>query len=168
MVDGEQQIAILVGARGLPIGQKRTVPTSANNSRILVYRIGGAASLPAEMPTVVAGAPVTVKIDPPLLTASNETVASGELLYGQNCAVCHGPTVVPAAGAIAPDLRYSALLAMRGQWNGAVREGDRAQRNMPGFKTTLTEEQTDAILAYVIKRANDEKAAQEAAAKATP
>jgi quinohemoprotein ethanol dehydrogenase len=168
MVDGEQQIAILVGARGLPIGQKRTVPTSANNSRILVYRIGGAASLPAEMPTAIAGAPVTVKIDPPLLTASNETVASGELLYGQNCAVCHGPAVVPAAGAIAPDLRYSALLAMRGQWNGAVREGDRAQRNMPGFKTMLTEEQTDAILAYVIKRANDEKAAQEAAAKSTP
>jgi mono/diheme cytochrome c family protein len=36
---------------------------------------------------------------------------------------------------------------------------------MPGFKDTLTEEQTDAIFAYVIKRANDEKAAQEAAAR---
>ena len=165
-VDGEQQVAILVGARGLPIGQTRTVPSSANNSRILVYRLGGSASLPAELPKVVAGAPVTVKIDPPLLTASNETVASGELLFGQNCAVCHGPTAVPGAGAIAPDLRYSALLSGRGQWNGAVRDGDRAQRNMPAFGATLTMEQTDAILAYVIKRANDEKAAQEAAAAA--
>ena len=35
---------------------------------------------------------------------------------------------------------------------------------MPGFGNTLDEETTDAILAYVIKRANDEKAAQEAAA----
>lgn len=167
-VGGEQQVAILVGARGLPIGQQRTVPSSANNSRILVFRLGGSASLPGEMPKAVAGAPVTVKIDPPLLTANNETVAAGELLFGQNCAVCHGPAVVPAAGSIAPDLRYSALLSMRSGWNGAVREGDRAQRNMPGFKTILTEEQTDAILAYVIKRANDEKAAQEAAARGTP
>ncbi len=165
-VDGQQQVAILVGARGLPVGQKRTVPSSANNSRILVYRIGGAAALPTEMPTTTAsGAPVQVKIDPPLLTASNETVASGEMLYGANCAVCHGAQSVPAAGSIAPDLRYSALLNARGGWNGAVREGDRAQRGMPGFKATLTEEQTDAILAYVIKRANDEKAAQEAAAR---
>ena len=109
-----------------------------------------------------------MKIDPPLLTASNETVASGELLYGANCAVCHGAAGIPAAGSIAPDLRYSALLASRNIWNGAVREGDRAQRGMPGFKATLTDEQTDAILAYIIKRANDEKAAQEAAAKATP
>jgi len=168
-VDGQQQVAILVGARGLPIGQTRTVPTSANNSRILVYRIGGTATLPGVMPTVsTSGTPVTVKIDPPLLTASNETVASGEMLYGANCAVCHGPNAAPAAGSIAPDLRYSALLASRGIWNGAVREGDRAQRGMPGFKATLTDEQTDAILAYVIKRANDEKAAQEAAAKGTP
>ena len=45
-VDGQQQVAILVGARGLPVGQKRTVPVSANNSRILVFRIGGAAALP--------------------------------------------------------------------------------------------------------------------------
>lgn len=169
MVDGQQHVAILVGARGLPIGQKRTVASSANNSRILVYRLGGTASLPADMPTVTStGKPVTVKIDPPLLTASNETVASGELLYGANCAVCHGAAGIPAAGSIAPDLRYSALLASRNIWNGAVREGDRAQRGMPGFKATLTDEQTDAILAYIIKRANDEKAAQEAAAKATP
>jgi quinohemoprotein ethanol dehydrogenase len=165
-VDGEQQVAILVGARGLPIGQTRTVPSSANNSRILVFRLGGSVNLPSELPKVVGGAPVTVKIDPPLLTASNETVASGELLFAQNCAVCHGATAVPAAGSIAPDLRYSALLSGRGQWNGAVRDGDRAQRNMPEFGSKLTMEQTDAILAYVIKRANDEKAAQEAAAAA--
>ena len=36
-----------------------------------------------------------MKIDPPLLTANNETVASGEMLFGANCAVCHGPTVCP-------------------------------------------------------------------------
>ncbi len=162
-VDGVQQVAILAGARGLPPGQTRTVRESANNSRILVFKAGGSATLPAEMPAEAPGAK-SVKIDPPLLTANNETVASGEQLFGQICAACHGATAVAAAGAIGPDLRYSALLHDRRQWNGAVREGDRAQRGMPGFSISHTEEQTDAILAYVIKRANDEKAAQEAAA----
>jgi mono/diheme cytochrome c family protein len=164
LVDGQQQVAILVGARGLPADQKRTNALSANNSRLLVFKPGGAASLPAEMSAVVATA--GVRINPPLLTANNETVASGEQLYSANCAVCHGATSVAAQGAIGPDLRYSGLLPFRAQWNGAVRDGDRAQRGMPGFAATLTEEQTDSILAYVIKRANDEKAVQEAAVAA--
>ncbi len=165
LVDGQQQVAILVGARGLPSGQKRTVGVSANNSRILVFKAGGAAVLPAEMPTTTtSGAPTTVKINPPLLTANNETVAAGEQAYAANCAMCHGATAAPAAGSIAPDLRYSGVLPFRGAWNGAVRDGDRAQRGMPSF-ARLPEETTDAILAYVIKRANDEKAAQEARAR---
>ena len=36
---------------------------------------------------------------------------------------------------------------------------------LPSFGTRLSKDETDAVLAYVIKRANDEKAAQEAAAK---
>ncbi len=166
LVDGQQQVAVLVGARGLPPGQKRTVGVSANNSRIMVFRPGGSASLPAAMAAPGAGAaPKQVTINPPLLTANNETVAAGEQAFAANCAVCHGGTAVPAAGATAPDLRYSSLLPFRNQWNGPVRNGERATRGMPGFATMLDEETTDSILAYVIKRANDEKAAQEAAAK---
>ena len=161
-VDGQQQVAVLVGARGLPNDQKRTSLLSGNNSRLLVFKAGGKASLPTELPASSDGAPARVKIDPPLLTANNETVASGEGLFAANCSMCHGPTAIPAAGSIAPDLRYSTLLSFRNSWNGAVRDGDRAQRGMPSFKATLTEEETDAIMQYVIKRANDEKAAQEA------
>ncbi|MEZ5937070.1 MAG: PQQ-dependent dehydrogenase, methanol/ethanol family [Hyphomonadaceae bacterium] len=168
MVDGQQQVAVLVGARGLPVGQERTVPTSANNSRVLVFRLGGDASLPATMPTVSAsGEAVKVTIDPPLLTANNETVAAGEQAFAANCAVCHGQTAIPGSGAIAPDLRYSALLNMTSSWNSAVRDGDRAQRGMPGFGSRLDLETTNSILAYIIKRANDEKARQEAAAAAS-
>jgi len=162
LVDGQQHVAILVGARGLPNNQKRTSTVSANNSRILVFKAGGTASLPNEMPVATA-AGARIKIDPPLLTASNETVFAGEQAYATHCAVCHGQTAIPAAGAIAPDLRYSGLLSIRNGWNPAVRDGDRSTRGMPGFGTTLSQETTDAILAYIIKRANDEKAAQEAA-----
>jgi mono/diheme cytochrome c family protein len=164
LADGQQQVAILVGARGLPNDQKRTVAVSANNSRILVYKLGGTAALPETMPAAAPGA-AAIRIDPPLLTASNETVFAGEQAYAANCAVCHGPDAVPGAGSIGPDLRYSGLLPIRNGWNPTVRDGDRATRGMPGFAETLSVETTDAILAYVIKRANDEKAAQEAAGR---
>jgi len=163
LVDGAQHVAILVGARGLPNNQKRTNPYSANNSRILVYKLGGTASLPAEMPAVATN--TRVKIDPPMLTASNETVFAGEQAFAANCAVCHGQGAVPGAGSIAPDLRYSGVLPFRNAWNPIVRDGERAARGMPGFGGALNAETTDSILAYIIKRANDEKAAQEAAAK---
>ncbi len=161
MVDGQQHVAILVGARGLPDGQTRTNPLSANNSRVLVFKLGGTAMLPSAMPTTGAGAP-RIRINPPLATASNEAVIAGEQAYAANCAVCHGATAIPGAGSIAPDLRYSGLLPIRNGWNPTVRDGDRAQRGMPGFGARLSQETTDAILAYVIKRANDEKAEQSA------
>ncbi|HVF16661.1 MAG TPA: PQQ-dependent dehydrogenase, methanol/ethanol family [Steroidobacteraceae bacterium] len=164
LADGKQHVAILVGARGLPSNAKRTNALSANNSRLLVYKAGGTAALPTEVPAIGANAP-RVKIDPPLLTASNETVFAGEQAFAANCAVCHGQGAVPGAGSIAPDLRYSGLLPIRNGWNPTVRDGERAARGMPGFGATLSEETTDSILAYVIKRANDEKAAQEAAAR---
>ena len=113
------------------------------------------ASLPAEMAAVAPASNKKVTISPPLLTANNETVAAGEQAYAQNCAVCHGQQVVPGAGATAPDLRYSALLPFKAQFNGPVRAGERATRGMPGFGNLLDEETTDAILAYIIKRAND-------------
>jgi PQQ-dependent dehydrogenase (methanol/ethanol family) len=164
LVEGQQHVAILVGARGMPNNQKRTNAMSANNSRILVFKAGGTATLPSDMPAVATGAP-RIKIDPPMLTASNETVFAGEQAFAANCAVCHGQTAVPGAGSVGPDLRYSGLLPIRNGWNPTVRDGDRSTRGMPGFAATLSQETTDAILAYIIKRANDEKATQEAAGR---
>jgi quinohemoprotein ethanol dehydrogenase len=159
--DGKQQVAILVGARGLPPKQNRTSAVSANNSRILVFAAGGTAKLPSELPAGVKIA-ATAKINPPLLTANNETVAAGEQSYNTNCAVCHGRNAAPAAGATAPDLRYSELLRASDTYHAVV-EGQRAAQGMPSFKATLRPGEADSILAYIIKRANDEKAAQEAA-----
>jgi mono/diheme cytochrome c family protein len=136
---------------------------SANNSRILVFAPGGKAVLPAAMPAASA-VPSAAKINPPLLTANNETVAGGEQAYNQYCAVCHGRNAVPAAGATAPDVRYSEMLRNPQQYHAVV-EGQRAAQGMPSFKAILRDGDADNILAYIIKRANDEKAAQEAAAR---
>jgi glucose dehydrogenase/cytochrome c5 len=160
--DGKQQVAILVGARGLPPKQERTSAVSANNSRILVFAPGGTAKLPTAMPAGIKVA-TAARINPPLLTANNETVAAGEQSYNTNCAVCHGRNAAPAAGATAPDLRYSELLRAPDTYHSVV-EGQRAAQGMPSFKAILRPGEADSILAYIVKRANDEKAAQEAAA----
>ena len=164
LVNGQQHVAILVGARGLPEGQARTNPVSGNNSRILVFKAGGTAKLPEALEK--SSEPLKVTIDPPLLTANNETVAEGEQGFRNNCATCHGGQAVAAAGSIGPDLRYSALLRDVAAWNGAVLEGNRAQRGMPGFKASLRPGESEAIQAYVIREANSEKARQEAAVAA--
>ena len=159
-LDGEEQVAVLVGARGLPPGQARTSGVSANNSRLLVFARGGRARLPtAPVRTAAAAAG---EFDPPLLTASNETVAAGEQGYGRACGLCHGRGATAGEGAIAPDLRLSALIASPEQFGRVVLEGERAQRGMPGFKATLSHEDAEAIRAYLIKRANDAKAARTA------
>lgn len=158
-VDGHEQIALLVGARGLPPGQKRTSSQSGNNSRMLVFALGGNAVLPTQ--AVAADVGSASRIDPPLLTAGNETVAAGEQVFFRTCTICHGAAAVAGEGAIAPDLRFSPFLRQSDEFKHVVLDGQRAQRGMPAFKGVLTAADADAVQAYLIKRANDEKAAQD-------
>jgi mono/diheme cytochrome c family protein len=72
--------------------------------------------------------------------------------YMANCSRCHGDDAV--GGVIAPDLRASVA-------KGAVNEASfhsvvsagRRDKGMPGFKTTLSDEEIAAIYAYVNARA---------------
>jgi PQQ-dependent dehydrogenase (methanol/ethanol family) len=157
-VDGQEQIAVLVGARGLPPNQVRTSQPSANNSRILVFKTGGTATLPTA--EVKGASAASATLNPPLMTASNEDVFAGEQIFDRSCRSCHGRNAVPQAGSIGPDLRYSALLRTPDQFRRTVTDGALVTRGMPGFANILKPAEVDQLLAYVIKRANDEKAAQ--------
>ncbi|HEY8004253.1 MAG TPA: PQQ-dependent dehydrogenase, methanol/ethanol family [Phenylobacterium sp.] len=157
-IGGEQYVAILVGARGLPPGQARTSQVSANNSRILVFKLGAAATLPSEP---IQGAQVASRtLDPPLFTGTNEQVIDGQAAYGRFCSGCHG------AGGVAdksiPDLRYSPVLKNLANWNAIVVDGARADKGMVSFKNILAEGQAEAIYHYIVSQANKDKAAQQA------
>jgi mono/diheme cytochrome c family protein len=159
-IGGEQYVALLVGARGLPPGQARTNPLSANNSRLLVYKLNANATLPQ---TPIAGSVAGKVLDPPLLTGTNEQVIDGEGAYGRFCSGCHG------AGGTAdksiPDLRYSPTLRNLTTWNSIVLDGARADKGMVSFKKVLAEGQAEAIYHYIVSQANKTKAAQEASVK---
>jgi mono/diheme cytochrome c family protein len=163
-IDGEQYVALLVGARGLPEGVERTVATSANNSRILVFKLGGKAVLPSKQVNV---ATTTSRVlNPPLLTGTNENVIDGQNAYGKYCAGCHGATGV--ADKSIPDLRYSTTLNTQAAWDAVVIGGSRSANGMASFKSMLAEGDSENIRHYIVSRANQDKAAEQARANPTP
>jgi len=148
-VDGEQYVAILAGWGGvMPLAAGEVAlqsPRLNNVPRILAFKLGGKASLPAA-PEATPGV-----LTPPPVTASAATIKKGEELYQRYCGGCHGDVAV--SGGVLPDLRYSGALASE-KWFSIVRDGILAQYGMVGFSTELSRQDANAIRAYVIARAN--------------
>lgn len=154
-VDGEQYVAVLAGwggalattADGGIINKDGPV---RNISRLLVFKLGGDASLP-EMPELVA-----MPLDPPPSRADAETIAASGSDYARYCSTCHGPAAVGST--YLPDLRRSGALTNRQTWSMIVHDGALADNGMVGFSQSLTEDEVESIRAYVIHRANEDKA----------
>jgi len=153
-VNGEQYIAVMSGwGGGYPLMQGKDSAKSGNLrnvSRVLVFKVGGTATLPALAPEQ------QLVLNPPPATADAATVAAGHALYGQYCGVCHGENAV--GGGVVPDLRASSFLGNDFFYeivlNGAMKDA-----GMAPFKAVLDQKDATAIRAYLIKRANEDKAA---------
>ena len=147
-VDGKQYVAVMAGygtAFGINSGIVAKWAGVRALNRIVAYTLDGAAELP----------PLAPLPDPPLPpahTADAETVALGKLLYHQYCTRCHGDAAI-SAGVIA-DLRYLDA-ATHALWDAIVLGGAHLDKGMPGFAGHLEKAETDAIHAYVIKRAHE-------------
>ena len=64
-----------------------------------------------------------------------------------------------------PDLRKSGTLGNARSWQAVVREGILNDRGMASFAGSLSEEEAEAIRAYVIHRANEDKVLEAADAQ---
>ncbi|MBN8818280.1 MAG: PQQ-dependent dehydrogenase, methanol/ethanol family [Sphingomonas sp.] len=159
-VKGEQYVAILAGWGGsfalspgivaLKSGATRNV------SRLLVFKLGGKAVLPATQPIVEA------PLNPPPATAPAAVVAQGGQIFGRYCGVCHGDAAI--SGGVTPDLRHSAALGDAKTWQAIVHDGALTANGMVGWSKVLSPSDIDAVRAYVIKRANEDKALAQAKA----
>ncbi len=157
-VDGEQYVAIAAGwGGGFPrfLGEIAAQNRVHTISRILVYKLGGTATLPPMPP----GPPRSA---PPPLTASNASIDRGRALYTANCSMCHGGGAI--SGGSTPDLRHMSL-ETRERFIGVVLGGLKEPGGMPNFVHRLSIEEVNAINDYLIKRAHDEIAATTAASK---
>ncbi|MBZ5700913.1 MAG: PQQ-dependent dehydrogenase, methanol/ethanol family [Acidobacteriia bacterium] len=147
-VKGEQYVAVLAGWGGaLPLIAGEVALKSGkmpNLGRMLVFKLGGKASLPpAHMEQPV--------LHPPASTATPATIHKGEQLFQSYCSNCHGDVAV--SGGVLPDLRYSGMLDDE-MWYGIVLGGMLKQAGMVSFAKELSREDAETIRAYVIFRAN--------------
>ncbi len=149
-LDGKQYIALSVG-----INQAGNY-YAPNYSRMLVFALDGTATLPEP---ISFEAP---QLNPPALTASAEVVARGMEVYNANCSTCHGNGGA-ARGANFPNLLVSPMLHSQEGFDSIVLGGARAQRGMASFAERLTAEDTQAVLGYLVSRATEQLAAQQAA-----
>ena len=116
-----------------------------NISRILVFKLNGAARLPPVPPDPAR----TLSTAPD--TASAAAVDHGFRLYVHYCSSCHGDAVV--SGGETPDLRYSPLLATDGFF-AVVLGGALKDNGMVSWSPVLSHKDAEDVRAYIIHRAH--------------
>jgi quinohemoprotein ethanol dehydrogenase len=139
-VDGEQYIAVSAGWAGslIIIGGGLAAIHDAP-SRMLVFKLGGTATLPPTEPRVVP--------PPPPQTASADTIARGEAAYNKTCRLCHGGNLI--SGGMIPDLRFMSAQTHQ-QFDAIVLGGARANQGMASFADVVSIDDAQAIHAYII------------------
>jgi quinohemoprotein ethanol dehydrogenase len=142
-VAGEQYVAVLTGAGG-SLGAHYTKLADTNAGRVLAWKLGGTAELPAASPRPAPS------VEAPRIDASPEVVAQGRALYADHCLRCHGLGAISSG--LYPDLRHSAR-EVHARWNDIVLGGTRAGNGMASFADVLSQEDALAIHAYVAERA---------------
>jgi quinohemoprotein ethanol dehydrogenase len=153
---GQQYVAVLAGWGGVfPLAAGEVSFASGrvrNVSRLLVFKLGGKASLPRMQ-----------AIEQPQLTAlpnsaSPATIRKGEQLFQGYCAGCHGDVAV--SGGVLPDLRRSSTLT-DDIWFEIVLRGDLQSQGMVSFSKELSRDDAVAIRSYVIFRRNQDTVRKE-------
>lgn len=145
-VSGTQYVSVLVGYGGSTYGEglfSAGWKFGAQPRRLLTFKLGGAARLPASAPPDLAVHP----LDDPDYRIVRADIKAGRMLYTFRCGICHGINVV-SSGAPAPDLRESPIaLSPDSLWQ-VVHEGALVERGMPAFKD-LSRTDADKIFNYI-------------------
>ncbi|MEO9969754.1 MAG: PQQ-dependent dehydrogenase, methanol/ethanol family [Hyphomonadaceae bacterium] len=159
-IDGEQYVSITTGwgsAYGLVAGfdVDKATPTVG---KVVTFKLGGTGTITA------AEGPMIERV--PAVESFGDTAMldMGRVQYSRNCGVCHGSLAVSSG--ILPDLRWSAYAGDARAWNGVVLEGNLENLGMVSFADYVTEEESEAIRAYVIHRAHQTLANEAAEATA--
>ncbi|MBK7116846.1 MAG: PQQ-dependent dehydrogenase, methanol/ethanol family [Proteobacteria bacterium] len=140
-LDGEQYIAQSVG------GVAQGGYFAPGYARMLVFKIGGTATLPANQPYTPP------PLNPPPSTASADVIKAGEDKYNQYCSVCHGADGVQQRGTF-PNLMVSGLLHSQEGFDQVVLQGQREEKGMGNFSKDLAVADSAAVREYLISRAN--------------
>ena len=154
-IDGTQYVAVMAGwgGVGIPSGDARVVASAKyeNHGRLLVYAVGADEPLPD-----VALRNVDIPEQPPV-TASDQELHEGGVLYMAHCGLCHGALAVSSG--VLPDLRMMSEQT-RKNFEAIVVDGLLKDRGMASFGDLLSAEDVAKIKAYITKRATEDRALQ--------
>jgi len=145
-VNGVQYIAVMAGLGGGDAVYTFDPITAAyrygNEGRIIALKVDGP---PPPLPPLVTDTPPPTELPPrPMNTAA---IAQGEVLYNRYCSRCHlfGRGMLPDLRRLTPTTHQI--------FNQIVRGGAYSPMGMGRFDDVLSQEDTDAIHAYVIDQA---------------
>ena len=148
-VGGVQYVAVTTGRGGslaLAAGYAGVARSVPNIPRLLVFKLGGTARLPA-----LAGPPATA--DPAFTPAGTAAdIAEGRGLYARYCSVCHGGNA--QGGGILPNLQRSGVTGSADAWNSIVSDGALKASGMVSFSRVMSPRQAEAVRSYVVDEAN--------------
>lgn len=136
-IDGEQHLALMVGAGGAGGGDQ-----ARRKGRLLVFRLGGTATPPAYPQDVVPAV-----LDLSLATPSSGDADRGGLLYDQYCAACH------KAGPYLPNLARSPAILDPDGFRAIVLDGALKANGMAPFRRHFDEAGAEDLRAYLLWRA---------------
>lgn len=153
-IRGEQYVAVLAGWGGvwdIATGVLYNKGAGTRNiSRLLVFKLGATGQLAPPPP------PAKMVLDPPAPFGTPQQIAAGAQHFARYCSVCHGDAAV--SGDLNPDLRHSGIIASADALKAIVIGGQLHQLGMVSFKSALTPTDAEAIRAYLVHRANEDKA----------
>jgi quinohemoprotein ethanol dehydrogenase len=146
-VDGVQYIAVVAAGAG-GFGGSYWQP---NYARLLVYKLDGKATLPAQQPYTPPA------LNPPAEFGDAAQLTQGEKQYTAHCASCHGTSDMVRVSSLFPDLRYAGALWSPDAFKAIVIDGGLQANGMVSFRDVLTPQDAEAIRAYVTHLANEAK-----------
>ncbi|MEO1643074.1 MAG: PQQ-binding-like beta-propeller repeat protein, partial [Pseudomonadota bacterium] len=148
-IDGEQYVTITTGwgsAYLLTAGFAFEEKVAPAVGKVVTFKLGGDQMIAdLDIPMVERVAKTEPFGDAPMIEA-------GLVHYARNCAVCHGPFAV--SGGVLPDLRWSTYTASSDAWKGVMIDGNLSSIGMVSFADVLTEDEVEAIRAYVVAQAH--------------
>jgi quinohemoprotein ethanol dehydrogenase len=89
---------------------------------------------------------------PPESDADQVTIANGEVKYHAHCFICHGAGAI--GGGVISDLRYMNE-DTHSKFNAIVLGGLYTDKGMVSFAESFTQEEAEAVHAYLIQRAKE-------------
>jgi quinohemoprotein ethanol dehydrogenase len=140
-IGGEQYVAVVAAGQGRGGGGY----WAPNYARLLVYKLGGKATLPQ----MVAFTPPA--LNPPAQFGDAALLARGQEKYTAHCSTCHGND--GRVSSIFPDLRYAGALQSADVFKTIVIDGALQPNGMVSFRKVLTPDDAEAIRAYVVSLA---------------